>query len=157
MEFPELLRKNHVKMMIQKDLNVLPEDATLEQCVDSITKNNVSYCAIIDKSANFLGLITETDIFELASKGEYAGSKQVKNFVKKYPEEVFYEDNIALVVKKMYKNGFRQIPILDPKDRKCIGVVSVRDFISHLIEYYPETVYNVIPGQKPSTENREGA
>jgi len=158
LEFPELLRKNHVKMMIQKDLNVLPEDATLEECTASYGKNNVSYCVIVDKSNNFLGMITETDIFRIACEGKYNRSLKVKDFVKTNPEQVFYEDNIALVVKKMYKNGFRQIAILDQDDpKKVVGVVSVRDFISHLIEYFPETVYNVIPGQKLSTEHREGA
>lgn len=158
MEFPELLRMNHVKMMILKDLNVLPEDATLQQCIDSIIAHDVSYCVIVDKSNNFLGLITETDIFQLAGSNSYSDSLKVKEVLKKFPEQVFYEDNIASVIKKMYKNNFRQLPIFDQNDKKkVVGVVSVRDFISHLIEYFPETVYNVIPGQRLSTENREGA
>ena len=158
MEFPELLRKNHVKMMIQKELNVLQEDATLEQCVDSLNKHNVSYCIILDKSNNLLGMITENDILQLAAQGKFFGYLKVKDLAKKNSEETYYEESIASVVKKMYKNGFRQLPILDPNDKsKILGVVSVRDFISHLIEYFPETVYNVIPGQKLSTENAEGA
>jgi CBS domain-containing protein len=158
MEFPELLRKNHVKMMIQKDLNVLKEDASLEQVIDSLNTNNVSYCVIVEKeNNNLLGLITEADIFQLAGKN-FSKDIKAKDLAKMYPDEAFYEDTIASVVKKMYKNQFRQIPILDPEDKtKTLGVVSVRDFVSHLIEYFPETVYNVIPGQKLSTENREGA
>ncbi len=158
MEFPELLRKNHVKMMIQKELNLLQEDATLEQCVDSLNKNNVSTAVVVDKSNNLLGLITEYDLCQLAAQGKFAGNLKVKDIVKKNTEEVFYEEPISSVVKKMYKNGFRQMPILDQNDTsKILGVVSVRDFISHLIEYFPETVYNVIPGQKRSTESQEGA
>jgi len=159
MEFPELLRKNHVKMMIQKELNFLYQDATLQECTESFSKHNVSYCVIIDRSTNeFLGMITETDIFQIAGEGKYIGNLQVKDLVRKYPEEAYYEDTIASVIKKMYKNGFRQVPILDQQDNtKVLGVISARDFISHLIEYFPETVYNVIPGQRLSTESQEGA
>lgn len=158
MEFPELLRKNHVKMMIQKELNLLHEDDTLEQCVDSLNKNNVSTAVVVDKSNNLLGLITETDILQLAAQGKYDGNLKVKDVAKKNAEEVFYEESISSVVKKMYKNGFRQMAILDQSDKtKIYGVVSRRDFVSHLIEYFPETVYNVIPGQKRSTESQEGA
>ncbi len=158
LEFPELLRKNHVKMMIHKELNVLKEDATLEQCIDSLNKNNVSYCVIVDNNNNLIGLITENDILQHAAQGTYSKTIKVKDVVKKNPEITFYEESIASVVKKMYKNGFRQLPILDQNDKtKVLGVVSVRDFISHLIEYFPETVYNVAPGQKLSTERPEGA
>ena len=158
LEFPELLRTNHVKLMLHKELNALKEDATLDQCVDSLNKNNVSYCVIIDKSNKLLGLITENDILQLAAQGKYSPTIKVGDIVKRNPETTFYEDSIASVVKKMYHNGFRQLPILDQADHtKVLGVVSVRDFISHLIEYFPETVYNVIPGQKLSTERPEGA
>ena len=158
MEFPELLRKNHIKMMIHKKLNVLQEDATLDQCVDSLIENNVSYCVIVDKSQNLLGLITENDILQLAAQGNYSADLKVGSLAKKTSDVAYYEETIASVVKKMYKNGFRQVPILDQNDdTKILGIVSVRDFISHLIEYFPETVYNVIPGQKLSTERPEGA
>lgn len=158
MEFPELLRKNHIKMMIHKKLNVLQEDATLDQCVDSLIENNVSYCVIVDKSQNLLGLITENDILQLAAQGNYSADLKVGSLAKKASDVAYYEETIASVVKKMYKNGFRQVPILDQNDdTKILGIVSVRDFISHLIEYFPETVYNVIPGQKLSTERPEGA
>lgn len=158
LEFPELLRKNHVKMMIHKELNVLKEDATLEQVIDSLHKKNNSYCAIVDNNNKLLGLITENDILQLAAQGTYSNSTKVKDVVKSNPELTFYEETIASVVKKMYKNNFRQLPILDQSDNtKVLGVVSVRDFISHLIEYFPETVYNVAPGQKLSTERPEGA
>ena len=145
-------------MMIQKDLNFLDENATLEQVVDTFAKFNVSYCVIVDKDNNFLGMLTEGDIFQIAEEGRYSGTLPIKDFIKKYTDVAFYEDSIASVIKKMYKNGFRQIPIHDQEDKsKVLGVVSARDFISHLIEYFPETVYNVIPGQRLSTETQEGA
>ena len=77
LEFPELLRTNHVKMMIHKELKALKEDATLDQCVDSLNKNNVSYCVIIDKSNKLLELITENDILQLEALGKYYTSIKV--------------------------------------------------------------------------------
>lgn len=144
-------------MMIHKELNVMNQESTLDQCVDSMNKKNNSYCVIVDNN-KLVGMITEYDILQLAAQGKYSPSVSVGDVMKTNPETTFYEDTIASVVKKMYKSGFRQLPILDQADHtKVLGVVSVRDFISHLIEYFPETVYNVIPGQKLSTERPEGA
>ena len=145
--------------MIQKELNVLDEDATIGDCVESMNRNNVSYCVVVGKSSkNFLGIITENDIFQLAGTGKYSNSIKLKDIFKELRDKASYEDSIASVVKKMYKNGFRQITIYHPDDdSKIVGVVSARDFVSHLIEYFPETVYNVIPGQRLSTESQEGA
>ena len=159
MEFPELLRKNKVKMLLNKDLNFLHEDASLSEVIESIRNKQVSYCVIMDKKSNkILGLVTEPDLLNFAGGGKFDGKKKISEFLGKYTEYITVPSNksIASVVKLMYRSGFRNIVVTHETDEKIIeGVVSVRDFISYLIEFFPETVFNV--NLKPTTENREGA
>lgn len=159
MEFPELLRKNNVKMLIHKEPNILYEDASLEDVILSLNNKSVSCCVIIEKSSNkLLGVISESDILNIAKQGKFDKKSSVKGFITGYDAIESPERSIASIVKKMYKSDFKSVLIVDSESESPVqGVVSVRDFVSHLIEYFPETVYNILPGQKLSTEDREGA
>ena len=158
MEFPELLRNNKVTMLIYKELNVLLSDATLSDVISSMNTREVSYCVIIDKETKkLMGIITESDILVLAEKGIYDKNLNVMEFCKNTDFiQVKSNKSIASVVKRMYRTGFKNVIITNENDEnKVEGVVGVRDFVSHLIEYFPETVYNV--NLSPTTEDREGA
>ena len=158
MEFPELLRKNKVKMLLSKELNVLDENATLSETITALRDKEVSYCLIRETSNKILGLVTEQDILRFAGEGKFDKNKKITEFLDKNTDynKVPANKSIASVVKLMYRSGFRNLVVTDDKDENLIeGVISVRDFVYHLIEYFPETVYNV--NLNPTTENREGA
>ena len=64
------------------------------------------------------------------------------------------QETITGIAMKLYKTTFHHLPIYDNK--KLLGIVSARDFISYLTEYFAETIVNVSPGQ-PTHDQREGA
>ncbi|MHA2365134.1 MAG: CBS domain-containing protein [Candidatus Hodarchaeales archaeon] len=157
MDLPELFRKDTCDILIRTPLNAFPPTASIGECIRSLQKHNLSYCAIIDDNKELLGLVTEQDFLRLAGENKLDLSAPVKDIVVQYPIFGKSDDSIASIVLSLYQSGFRHIPIFDNKSKEVFGVVSVRDFVSHLIDYFPEAVYNVMPGQRLSTEDREGA
>ncbi|MHA2108916.1 MAG: CBS domain-containing protein, partial [Candidatus Hodarchaeales archaeon] len=63
-------------------------------------------------------------------------------------------ESIAQIALTLYKNTFIHLPILD--EGKLIGIVSARDFIHYLVEYFAESVHTLKPAQ-PTQDRREGA
>ena len=114
-------------------------------------------CNFKRSNNKFLGLISENDILLLAEQGKFEKNLIAKDLVKDgYDITAKMDSSIASVVKKMYKSEFKHV-LIQGDESEVQGIVSVRDFVYHLIEYFPETVYNVLPGKKMSTEDREGA
>ena len=64
---------------------------------------------------------------------------------------------MAYALNKMSVGGFRHIPVVDDEYRPAF-VVSVRDVVEFLVEYFPREVLNLPPleGVKPQ-QAREGA
>lgn len=155
-DLPELLMKDPVSLLIRNKLNALPPEAPIREAISNMRERTLSY-TVVCKDEQFLGLINERDLIELASKGQLDVGAPVDSIMRDYPVKAEMDDSISSAVMKMYKTGFKHLPVLDPATKKVVGVVSTYDFVYHLIEYFPETVYNVIPGQEHSTESREGA
>ena len=146
-------------MLINKELNFLYEDCTLKEVIQSLNKKGVSYCVILErKSKNPVALISEDDLLELAGKDLYNNEARVSDLLLEIKEnqKISADDSIASAVKLMYRNEFRNLLVInETNDQQVEGVIGARDFVSHLIEYFPETVYNV--NLKPTTDDREGA
>ncbi len=73
------------------------------------------------------------------------------------PEHLPREASIAWVLNKMAIGGFRHVPVVDEKDHPVL-LVSVRDVVAFLVEFFPRDVLNLpheYDASRPRT--REGA
>ena len=63
--------------------------------------------------------------------------------------------SVAYALNKMSVDGYRHIPIVDDDDR-AIAVLSIKDIVHFLVEFFPEAVLN-LPGDPglaiPKTED----
>ena len=73
------------------------------------------------------------------------------------PEHLSAEASVAWVLNKMAIGGFRHVPVVDEKDHPVV-VVSVRDVVAFLVEFFPHDVLNLPPEYDAShPRTREGS
>ena len=60
----------------------------------------------------------------------------------KNPETLPPTASVAFALNKMSVDGYRHIPITDDQG-KAIGVLSVKDIVRFLVEFFPEAVLNL--------------
>ncbi|MHA2224731.1 MAG: CBS domain-containing protein [Candidatus Hodarchaeales archaeon] len=153
--FVNLFLKDQCKRLIRKDLNALPESATIQEVISSIRENETDYVCILDDHKKFLGLITEKDIIRWVGTGDLNTAAPVSNIMlSDFDCCIDSKEPISNLVMRMYKNEFMHMPVT--KDEKVVGVVSTRDFVNYLVDYFAENVYTILPGQ-PMQKKREGA
>jgi CBS domain-containing protein len=104
------------------------------------------------------GVFTERDVlFRIVDRGRNPAQLPLQEVMTPNPETLSVRSTVAYALNKMSVGGFRHIPVVDDEYRPAF-VVSVRDVVEFLVEYFPREVLNLPPldGVKPQ-KAREGA
>ncbi|MFX0151797.1 MAG: cyclic nucleotide-binding/CBS domain-containing protein [Candidatus Hodarchaeota archaeon] len=149
-----LFRKDQCRRLIRKEINILPESATIKDVLQSFHEKKIDYACLIDENDNLIGIVTERNIVRWVGTTDAVEGALAKTIMRKDFLIMESSESISKLVMTMYNNTFQHIPISE--QGKLVGVVSARDFIHYLIDYFAESVYTVLPGQ-PTQERREGA
>lgn len=149
-----LFRKDQCHRLIRREINILPESATIKDVLLSFHKKKIDYACLVDDNENLVGLITERNIVHWVGTSDTVVEAPVKSIMSKDLIVMESIEPISKLVMTMYDKSFQHIPIVD--QGKLVGVISARDFIHYLIDYFAESVYTVLPGQ-PAQQRREGA
>ena len=150
-----LFREDRCERLIRKELNVLSESATIRDAITSMLKEEIDYVCILDDQGRFKGIITEQRIVQWVINNTLDESASVVSIMSTELECCMERSEpISKLVMTMSRNNFMHMPITDRG--KVRGVVSVRDFVSYLVDYFAESIYTLIPDQ-PDQKKREGA
>lgn len=150
-----LFRKDRCERLIRKKLNILPESATIRESIMSMLDKEIDYVCILDDQERFKGIITEQIIVQWVRNSSLDEKAPVATIMSAELECCMERSEpISKLVMTMSKNNFMHMPITDRG--KVKGVVSVRDFVSYLVDYFAESIYTLIPDQ-PDQKKREGA
>jgi signal-transduction protein with cAMP-binding, CBS, and nucleotidyltransferase domain len=136
-----------------KILNV--ESATIRDALDSLKDRETDYVCLVDIEERIKGLITERSVLHWAETSDLDETARASSIMEVDFESVQSTDPISKLVISMHEGGkYDHMPVME--DGKLIGVVSARDFIYYLIDYYADSVFTVFPGMSPP-DTREGA
>jgi len=105
-----------------------------------------------------IGIFSERDVlFRIVDRGRNPATLPLSEVMTTEPESLPEEASIAWVLNKMAVGGFRHVPVVDSKG--CpVFVVSVRDVVEFLVEFFPGEVLNLPPEfGAPRSLEREGA
>ncbi len=150
-----LFRKDQCGRLIRKQLNSLPESASIREAIISMLDKEIDYVCILDDQEKFKGIITEQLIVRWVRNSSLNEEAPVATIMSTELECCMERSEpISKLVMTMSKNNFMHMPITDRG--KVKGVVSVRDFVSYLVDYFSESIYTLIPDQ-PDQTKREGA
>ncbi|HUT79920.1 MAG TPA: CBS domain-containing protein [Candidatus Bathyarchaeia archaeon] len=100
---------------------------TRDELFDLIRKTNLTTFPVIkDDSQELIGIITETDIVSKPSE------TQLALLMTRNPVTVSPKDEIVDIIKILYDNKFRQLPVVDNK-KKLVGLITIGDIVSKVI------------------------
>jgi len=111
-----------------------------------------------DAHSPLLGIFTERDVlYRIVGRGRNPQGLPLSEVMTEDPECVPEAASIAWVLNKMAIGGFRHVPAVDDDHRPSF-VISVRDIVEFLVDFFPDDVLNLPPDfGPPRSTRREGA
>ena len=104
-----------------------------------------------------IGIFSERDVlYRIVDRGRNPASLPLAEVMTPDPEVLPVEASIAWVLNKMAVGGFRHVPVVDAEEHP-VCVVSVRDVVEFLVDFFPNDVLNLPPEYgPPRSAKREG-
>ncbi|MHA2105102.1 MAG: CBS domain-containing protein [Candidatus Hodarchaeales archaeon] len=147
------------KMHIEpKDAVVISPDSKVSEATELMRKSETDYVIVINKEKHATGIFTSLDIMPLIAKeGKNYCGKKIKDVMTPDPVTLTCKSTIRDVIKTIYTNKYRHVPIVKIKSKMIRGVISLSDIINYTLDFFPESTYNVSPTPNFSKEKIEGA
>jgi CBS domain-containing protein len=135
---------------------LVTEETTLAETVALMQKQHIGCVMIIDGHGKLCGIFSERDLLNRVV-GHPVDLKKaaVREFMTPRPETLEAEDRIAWALNRMHIGGYRHVPIVDA-DGLPKGMISVKDIIDFIVEYFPEEVLNLPPDPSHETPRTDG-
>jgi CBS domain-containing protein len=113
-------------------------------------------CVLVLNDGRLEGIFTERDFLSRVVAQGLDVSVPVGQVMTREPKTIARHDSVHKVVELMESGGYRHVPVIGEKGQP-IGVLSVKDIVHYLVEYFPAKVYNLPPTPDQTQPAREGA
>jgi len=159
--FDASLLREPVSVLRTRRPLVLSMSSTVTEAMRAMQADHTGCVVITDDGtteSKVNGIFTERDVlFRIVDRGRNPAQLPLQEVMTPNPETLSVRSAVAYALNKMSVGGFRHIPVVDDEYRPAF-VVSVRDVVEFLVEYFPREVLNLPPleGVKPQ-QAREGA
>jgi CBS domain-containing protein len=128
-------------------------DASIRQAL-RLLKENRRGALLVCQGDLLAGILTERDVLAILAEGSDLDAR-VSEKMTVQPLTIHESDSVATAIRRMAKNGYRRLPVVDDAGSP-VGVVDVEGIVHFLVGHFPEAVYNLPPTANPATREREG-
>ena len=134
-------------------LGLHPDDS-VEAAWRLMREHRVGCVLVVDDGA-LVGILTERDL--LLRVDTPGSARPIREVMTPDPETLSPDDPIVYALNKMSVGGFRHVPLVDA-DGHPVGVVSVKDVVDYIVDFFPNDVLTVppSPGQRTIWHGRDG-
>ncbi|MEP7195040.1 MAG: KpsF/GutQ family sugar-phosphate isomerase [Saprospiraceae bacterium] len=105
---------------------VHPED-NLQKVVLSISANRLGATAVLDHSANLLGIITDGDIRRLFESSNHFPVNLAGEIMNSSPKTILENESLAAALRIMQEHSIAQLIVLN--ENKYVGMVHIQDLL----------------------------
>jgi CBS domain-containing protein len=157
---PKVLNSDTLKIPI-KMIPVLPpiiveRGSSALDAAKLMQEEHVGCVLVVDKG-KLDGIFTERDILMKAvGSGKDLKKTKVEEVMTPNPETLEPDDILAYALNYMHLGGYRHVPVVDDRQHP-VGVVSVKNVVDYLADYFPQEVLTLPPRPIRTTKEREGA
>jgi len=130
-----------VSELMAKNPLVIDADATLVTAINAMNERHTG-CVLVEKAGDLVGIFTERDVLRRVVFRDGNRSWKVESVMTKNPETLPPTASVAFALNKMSVDGYRHIPVTDDRG-KAIGVLSVKDIVRFVVEFFPDAVLNL--------------
>ena len=142
-----------MRACITIEISISTQDA-----IELLIENRIGAASVVENGV-LRGIFGERDLLRKVLNKDVGDLTQipVTQFMKADPKTASPDDMLDTAILYMAHGGFRHLPIVDEKQHP-IGMVSIRDVISYLIEFFPQEVLTLPPTPiRDAFKAREGA
>jgi CBS domain-containing protein len=112
---------------------------------------------LIVKDGKLAGIFTERDVLlRVAGFPIDVDRTAVEELMTLNPHTLPADSSVAFALNKMVVEGFRHVPLVDEQGRPS-GMVSMRDLIDYLSDFFSKDVLNLPPDPSGGFSRRDGA
>jgi CBS domain-containing protein len=112
---------------------------------------------LIASEGRLAGIFTERDVLtRIAGFPINVERSPVSEHMTPDPHTLPADSSVAFALNKMVVEGFRHIPLVDEEGRPT-GMVSMRDLIDYLSDFFSKDVLNLPPDPRTAFRFRDGA
>ena len=115
-----------VKDIMTKDVDVLPQSASLKEVADFMKKRDVGSIPIVEAS-RVVGLVTDRDIvLRSTAMGHDPNEVTAGDIMSRELAFVFLDQDVKEAAKVMQDKQIRRLPVLD-RQMQMVGIISIGD------------------------------
>ena len=149
----QVLLKDLMRPIIKIDIG-----SSTNEAIDLLLANEIGAAPVVEN--NYLrGIFSERDVLNKILN-KHVGDLDAINvteFMIADPQTAQPEDTLNTALLYMARGGYRHVPIVDTENRP-IGMVSIRDLMSYLVEEFLQEVLTLPPKPvRDAFKAREGA
>ena len=151
-----LLTETLDKVTTQPPL-VVDARATLAETISRMQQGSRGCALVVSDAGRLAGIFTERDVLmRVAGRPIDLGQTAVRDYMTRDPVTLPSDSSVAFALNRMLIEGFRHIPLVDERGRPT-GVVSQRQLIEYLSDFFNRDLLNLPPEPRASSRRREGA
>jgi CBS domain-containing protein len=112
---------------------------------------------LVVKEGRLAGIFTERDVLlRVAGFPLDVAKTTVEEHMTPEPQTLPADSSVAFALNRMVVEGFRHVPLVDEQGRPT-GMVSMRDLIDYLCDFFSKDILNLPPDPSASFRSRDGA
>ncbi len=145
--------KDLMRPIVTIDINCSTNEA-----IDLLLAHKIGAAPVVDNGM-LRGIFSERDVLNKILNKQVGDLDHisVEEFMIADPQTARPEDSLNTAILYMARGGYRHVPIVDTENRP-VGMVSIRDVISYLVEEFPQEVLTLPPKPvRDAFKAREGA
>ncbi len=124
----------------------VPSSESLGAVIDAM-KDHFGAMLVVDDD-ELVGIFTERDVMDRVDlAGDWRGIP-VGEVMTRQPKTLKPSSTVSETISMMSKGHFRHVPVVDGS--KLVGIISIRDVMTHAVERFPKDFLNLPPG--PNSE-----
>ena len=135
---------------------IVESGTSVRQVIQNVQQHRAG-CVLVSRMKRPIGIMTERDVLMKIVARDVQYDEPVDAFMTPDPMSLTPDDTIGEAISLMNREGFRNIPINDPRSGEAIALFRIQDVIDYLAEAYPEKVLNLPPMPHQLLTTPEGA
>jgi len=154
-DIPAMFEERIRVLLGRRELQIIAPEASVREAVERMSAQHIG-CMLVGDAKRLVGVFTERDVLKLVASDPHLLDRPVGDVMTPNPECLPGDARVVHALNTMVNGGFRHIPVLD-RWGKPVGVLSMRDCMQLVVEYFPDAVLNAAPFGHEFAVHREGA
>ena len=150
------LRADRVSGLRLRDVCRCKPSDRIDHVVQCMIRQRTGCVLVTGDDDRLAGIFTERDFVNRVVAQGREVSQPVQNVMTPQPRTISRNSTVLEAVELMGTDGYRHLPVMG-EDGQPVGVLSVKDVMHYLVEYFPAKVYNLPPTPEHTQPAREGA